>query len=275
MRHGACCKRRRTCSVSSHDIWSKSLCRSSSSALYPLELTGTAVGSCSRFICELLRPRALAHAFARSGDMGSARLRPAITPAAARGSGGAQKMSKAASKVGRSSLRLTNTERSAFRKSICCLRSIKPSARVASVNRRGPASKPARCRSRANAPNRGSRSGPSSTSRLLDERGYLLSHPLEILLVFERRAQGRVDETRVDARRAQRGKRSRPVQRLCHARHLIKIHRSQALHQPSHLACQAGGRLGSAGANDLDLLFEVRGVDPVIEAGALQGVVDH
>src|ERR1700682_4558077 len=205
--------------------------------------------------------------------MGSPRRAPVIPPAAARGSGGAQKMSKGASKVGRSSLRLTNTARSAFRKSICCLRSIQPSARVASVNRRGPASTPASCKSRANAPSRGRRSGPSGTSRLLDERGNLLPHPLEVLLVFERRAEGRIDETRVDARRAQCSERSRPVERFRDTGHFVKVHRSQALDQPGHLAREAVGSLGGTRPHDLDFLLEVWVVDPVIEAAALERVV--
>jgi len=75
------------------------------------------LASCSRFICELLRPRAFAQAFARSGDIGRARLRPGIAPAAARGSGGAQKISNAASKVAMSSFLLTNTARKALLKS--------------------------------------------------------------------------------------------------------------------------------------------------------------
>src|ERR1700682_834543 len=209
MRHGACCKRRRTCSVSSHDIWSKSLCRSSSSALYPLELAGTAVGSCSRFICEVLRPSALAHALARSGDIGSPRLRPGMTPAEARGSGGAQKMSKAASKIGISSLRLTNTARRELRKSACRLRAICTSARVASVSRRGPASIPASCSSRAKAPSRGTRSTVGSgTPRLLDQRRHLLPHLLQVLLVRERRAERRVDERGIDACGSHGGRRA-------------------------------------------------------------------
>jgi len=99
------------------------LWRNSSSALYPLELAGTTLGSCSRFICEVLSPRAADHALAFSGDMGRLRLLPGITPADARGSGGAQKMSKAASNTGRSSFRLTKTERRELRKSACRLRS--------------------------------------------------------------------------------------------------------------------------------------------------------
>ena len=43
------------------------------------------MGSCSRFICELFSPSAFAQALARSGDSGSARLRPGITPADADG----------------------------------------------------------------------------------------------------------------------------------------------------------------------------------------------
>src|ERR1700676_2771109 len=229
-RHGAASSSLRTCSVSCQVIWSKSLWRSSSSRLYPLELAGTTFGSCSRFICELLRPRAVDHALARSGGKGRERVRPGITPAAALGSGGDQKMSNAESNVERSSLRLTKTVRSALRKSACCLRSMYPNARVASVSRRGPASTPASCSSRANAPSRGSRSG-SGTSRLLNECRHLLPHAFEVLLVLERRADRRIDERGIDARRAQRRQRTRPVQRLRDTRHLVKVHAAQPLHQ--------------------------------------------
>src|SRR5258708_653942 len=150
---------------------------------------------------------------------------------------------------------------------------MKTSVRVARITRRGPASRPASCSSRANAPNRGSRSGPSGTSRLLDQGRDLLPHPLEILLVFQRRAQGRIDKIRVDARRAQGGERSRPVQRLRHPWHFVEIHRSQALDKAGHLARQAVRRLGGARTHDLDLLLEVGVVDPVVEAAALERVM--
>src|SRR6266849_2781197 len=139
----------------------------------------------------MFKPNAFAHIFARSGDIGSARLRPGIRPADARGSGGAQKISKAASKIGMSSLRLTNTERRELRKSSSRFRSMNASARVASVRRRGPASRPASWRSRANALSRGRRSGAcavSGTLRLLDQRRHLLADTLQVLLVLERGA---------------------------------------------------------------------------------------
>src|SRR5437899_2255633 len=133
-----------------------------------------------------------AKGLARSGDIGSGRLRPGITPAVMRGSGGAQKMSNAASKVGMSSLRLTNTVRSALRKSTSRFMSMWTSARVASVSRRGPASRPASCSSLAKAPSRGSRSGrreaSSGTLCLLDQGRHLLAHPLQVFLVLEGRA---------------------------------------------------------------------------------------
>src|SRR5487761_98603 len=275
MRHGACSSRRRTCCVSCHVICSKSLCRKSSSALYPLELSGTTVTSCSRFICDWLRPSAFAHALARSGDIGSDRLRPGTWPAEARGSGGAQKMSNAASKVSRSSFRLTNTDRKALRKSIGLASSTWFSARVASVSLRGPASMPASCRSLANAPSRGRRSMAfgSGTSGLLDHRRHLLTHLFQIFLVLERGAQGHVDQGRLDARRAEGRERTRPVQRLGHTRHLVQIHAAQPLHEGGHLAGETFGGLGGARADDLDLFLQVRVIDPVIEAPALQGVM--
>src|SRR5712692_3164129 len=214
-----------------------------------------------------------------------------MTPAEARGSGGAQKMSKAASKVAISSLRLTNTALSAPRKSCCFFRSIKVSARVASVSRRGPASRPASWRSRANAPSRGRRSAlrspsplpdpppcrgreiASGTSCLLDQGRHLLTDTFEVLLVLERRAEGRIHERGVDPGGAEGGERSRPVERLRHPWHLVELHGAKALDQRRHLSSEPFRRLRRAGAHDLDLLLEVGVVDPVVEAAALERVV--
>src|SRR5437773_7821913 len=276
-RQAACSSSLRTCSVSDHVMSSKSLCRKSSSALYPLELTGTSRGFCSRFICDVLSPSTDDHALARSGDIGSGRLRPGITPAVTRGSGGAQKMSNAASKVGMSSLRLTNTVRRALRKSTSRFMSMWTSARVASVSRRGPASRPASCSSLAKAPSRGSRSGRSEPSSgtlcLLDQGRHLLAHSLQVFLVLERGAERGVDERGIDRARAQRGKRPGPVQRLGHPRHLVQVHPAQALHQRRHLSRQPVGSFRGTGAHDLDLFLEIRVVDPVVQAAPLQRVV--
>src|SRR5256885_1942525 len=184
-------------------------------------------------------------------------------------------MSKAASKVAMSSLRLTNTVRSAFRKSACRTMSMWTSARVASVNRLGPASMPASCSSRANAPKRGSRSGlsGSGTSRLLDERRHLFAHTLQVLLVFERRPQGGVDQRGVDASRAQRSERSRPVQRLGDTGHLVQVHAAQSLDEARDLSRQAIGGFRRAGTDDLDLLLKVRVGGPGGQAAALERVV--
>src|SRR5450759_957327 len=227
--------------------------------------------------------------------MGRERLRPGTCPADARGSGGAQKMSNAASNVAMSSFLLTNTARRAFRKSTWFLSSTWFSARVASVSRRGPASSPASWRRRAKAPSRGNRSGEepdrspphsagrprearvgsgSGTSRLLDHRGNLLADLLEIFLILECGAEGRIHQGRVDARRAKRCERARPVQRLRDSGHLVEVHPSKPLDQRRHLTGQSGGSFGRACPHDLDLLLEVGVVDPVIEATALEGVVD-
>src|SRR5437879_4089534 len=181
-------------------------------------------------------------------------------------------MSNAASKIGISSFLLTNTDRNAPRKSSSFLMSMNVSARVASVSRRGPASRPASWSSRANAPSRGNRSA-SGTSRLLDQGGHLLADALEVFLVFERRSERRVDQRRVDASGAERGQRSGPVQRLRHSRHLVELHPPQALHEGGHLAREAVGGLRRPSANDLHLLLEVGVVDPVVETSPLQRVV--
>src|SRR5207247_2217588 len=84
------------------------------------------------------------------------------------------------------------------RKSTSRFMSMWTSARVASVSRRGPASRPASCSSLAKAPSRGSRSGRSEASCsgtlcLLDQGRHLLAQPLQVFLVLERGAELRLD----------------------------------------------------------------------------------
>src|SRR5260370_37901453 len=134
-----------------------------------------------------------------------------------------------------SSFRLTNTARSAFRKSPWSFRSMNASARVASVTRRGPASSPASCSKRANAPSRGSRS-TSGTPSLLDQRGHLVAHALQVFLVLERRTHRRADQAWVDARRTQRSEGARPVEGLRHAWDLVQVHPAQSLTEAGHFA---------------------------------------
>src|ERR1700694_1339789 len=194
------------------------------------------------------------------------------------------------------------------------------SARVASVSRRGPASNPASCNSRAKAPNRGRRSGSpdlrtpprsagrwraapegtwsgspdlrtppgsagrwraapegrcsgSGTSCLLDHRRNLLADPLQIFLVLERGAESCIHQCWIDARRAEGSQRARPIEGLRHAWHLVEVHTSKPLHQCRHLAGKSIGSFRSACPHDLDLLLEVRVVDPVVETSAFERVV--
>src|SRR5579859_169127 len=190
-------------------------------------------------------------------------------------------MSKAASKMGSSSLRVTKTVRSASRKSVSEPRSTWLRARVASFRRPGPASSPASWRSRAKPASRGSRSGRTSlTVKGLPRfgSGYEgrdgLPRPGEVLLVLERGAQRRLDQRGVDALGAQRRQRAGPVERLRHSRQLVEVHLAEPADEQRHLAGEPGGRLGDAGLDDGDLLFEVGVVDPVVEAAPLQRVMD-
>src|SRR5438067_3271111 len=183
---------------------------------------------------EVLRPSSYIQARAFSGGSGSGRGRPGMAPPATTlGSGGAQKISKAASNTGSSSLRLTKTARSALRKSSWCLRSTCASARAESVRRPGPASRPASCRSRAKVARRGRRSArgrgsataaaaggraggralpgrreggaPPTSTRAGDQLGQRLPGLDQVLLVLERCTQGGVDQLRVEAGGAQGG----------------------------------------------------------------------
>ena len=56
--------------------------------------------------------------------------------------------------------------------------------------------------------------------------------------------------------------------------HLGQVGLAQAVDEADDLAGEPLGRLGHAGEDDLELLLGRRVVDPVVEAAALQRVVD-
>ena len=66
----------------------------------------------------------------------------------------------------------------------------------------------------------------------------------------------------------------RPVDSFCHPWHFIEIEPAELLGHLDDLTAEALGHLGCTHADDRDLTFDVRIVDPVIQAAALEGVVD-
>ena len=96
---------------------------------------------------------------------------------------------------------------------------------------------------------------------------------LDVLVVLQHRAEGGVHHAGVELLLAEGDQRLRPVDRLGDARRLGQVEPAQLLHEGGGLGGQALRHAGHAGAHDLDLALE-RGVpDPVVEAAALESVV--
>ena len=72
----------------------------------------------------------------------------------------------------------------------------------------------------------------------------------------------------------QRQECGRPVERLGDARDLGQVRVAQPVDEPDDLAGERARRVGDPGRDDLELLGRGRVVDPVIQAAALERVVD-
>ena len=83
-----------------------------------------------------------------------------------------------------------------------------------------------------------------------------------------------VDHRLVELCRAEPSERHRPVDRLGDARRLVEVEFAERLDRTGHLAGQQVVDVGHAQLDDRDLAFEVGVLDPVVEAPALQRVVD-
>src|SRR5215207_3022852 len=107
-----------------------------------------------------------------------------------------------------------------------------------------------------------------------DERGEAsVGGPLLVLAVLEDGAQRRLHELLVELPRAEGDERHGPVEGLGHARWFVEVHRAHLLRRGGDLAGQPLLRLRDPEAYDLDLPFEARVLDVVVEAAALEGVV--
>ncbi len=96
----------------------------------------------------------------------------------------------------------------------------------------------------------------------------------DVLLVLEDDAEGLVDDLRAQLRRAEREQRIGPVERLGDAGDLREVDAAQPMHERHDPTGEALGRVRHAGEHDLELLGLGRVVDPVIQAAALERVVD-
>src|SRR5215207_10383791 len=97
---------------------------------------------------------------------------------------------------------------------------------------------------------------------------------LLVLAVLEDRAQRDLDRVLVDGGASERGERVRPVDRLGDARRLVELEVAHGFHRGRDLARELVGHLRCTNAEDGELALEIRMRDPVVEAAALERVVD-
>ena len=120
----------------------------------------------------------------------------------------------------------------------------------------------------------GSRRRPRSTALMPQHLVERVPDPVGVLAVLHQRAQRRRRGREVDLGGAEVVQRARPVERLGDARAASAGRRGRAAAAPPHhLAAQRLGDLRGPRAHDLDLALEARVVDPVVEAAALERVV--
>ena len=143
-----------------------------------------------------------------------------------------------------------------------------------SADRAGVTGSPASCRRRLNAPTSAGRSSwivSTFIAHELPEAGR--ADHLLVLAVLEHRAERAVDRRlveRVDAEQVERGQ---PVDRLGDAGRLLHVALAHARDGRRHLDGQHLGRALHAPPDDLHLAPRVRVLDPVVQAAALDRVV--
>src|SRR5215203_894145 len=108
-----------------------------------------------------------------------------------------------------------------------------------------------------------------------DERGEAgVGGPLLVLTVLEDGAQGCLDELLVELPRAEGDERLGPVEGLGHARWFVEVHSAHLLRRGCNLAGQPLLGVGDPEVYDLDLPLEAGVFDVVVEAAALERIVD-
>src|SRR5215212_10368513 len=161
--------------------------------------------------------------------------------------------------------------------------SISSMARANSTRRSVPTRKPAPLSTRPKATAASSIGGawifPSGISprpaHPADERGEAsVGGPLLILTVLEDGAQGCLDEFLVELPRAEGDERLGPVEGLGYARWFVEVHSAHLLRRRRDLAGQPLLGVGYSEAYDLDLPLEAGMLYVVVEAAALEGIVD-
>src|SRR5918994_1685867 len=108
-----------------------------------------------------------------------------------------------------------------------------------------------------------------------DERGEAgVGGPLLVLAVLENGAQGCLDELLVELPRAEGDERLGPIEGLGDARWFVEVHSAHLLRRRCDLAGQPLLGVGDSEAYDLDLPLEAGVLYVMVEAAALERVVD-
>ena len=102
----------------------------------------------------------------------------------------------------------------------------------------------------------------------------MLTGAFLVLAVLEDRAERRLDGPFVDLRDTERGEGLRPVDGLGDAGRLVELEVAQRLDRSRDLPRELLTDVRGAHAQDRELALEVGMTDPVVQAAALQRVVD-
>jgi hypothetical protein len=95
----------------------------------------------------------------------------------------------------------------------------------------------------------------------------------DVFLMLEDRTEGRVDRLLLEIGLFEGDQRGGPIQGLGDARHLVEIDAAQLVHEVADLPGQRLRGLRLTGGDDRLFLLDRRIIDPVVEAAALQRVV--
>src|SRR4029077_8816445 len=189
--------------------------------------------------------------------------------------GSRQKASSAWSKISCCSCRSSITAESAAWTSSRCE---KPTASIASraaITRSGPTGTPARRRTRAKWVTFSANTGAARLAQFVEQARHLGARHLgDVVAVLEEHAERVLHALRVEADGVEGDQRVGPVDRLGDARRLEQVDGAHPLDETDDLDVEPLRRARRPQAHDLELARRVGVADPVVEAAALQGVVD-
>src|SRR4051795_12671730 len=222
-----------------------------------------AAAICARSSSRSMLPAAL-------GSLGSPCSRTSWRTAAA-SAARKKKRSKTSSKIRRSSGDLASVAASASRKSIGSVQPTSPSASKASSSSLVPSATPSL---RSSSPSSSSRAARPPPVALRLEGTQLhpdaLGDDVEVGAVLDDDRHRVAEGLLVDVVGAEQEQRARPVDRLRDRRRLLEVELADELDDLDELARDALVELGSVQAHDLELVLELRVVEPEIEAAALE-----